>query len=476
MKRLFLIAILFLAVACAKNDDIAKTSSNIGRIYTATMEQTSTKVFVDDKLNTLWTASDTISIFNTTFNTKFRFTGKTGDSEGTFEEVESLYHTGLDVPTTYAVYPYRTETSISTSGTLTISLPSTQNYAENSYGLKANTMVAATKTPSSKTLQFKSLCGFLVFNFYGSGTVKSISLRGNNEEKIAGVGKVTPAYGENPSLTMTESATGTVTLDCGNGVKLGGTKESITSFWMVVPPVNFQNGFTVTITDIYGGSFEKSISAERTISRNVKNSMSPLELKLTEEPKCIFKDLNFKKYCVKNFDTDKDGEVSINEASAVTEINVNTDSIASISGIEYFQNLISLTCKGTDTKEADALGQLTYVDLSKNTALRNLYLDNNHISDLDVSKNAALTTLECARNQLTSLDVSKNEALTNLRCSPMDDANGNNLLKTLVVNFRQNIYGVTRERSTFYIPSKTNIVLDTVSPGGSEPIGEDGEI
>ena len=61
--------------------------------------------------------------------------------------------------------------------------------------------------------------------------------------------------------------------------------------------------------------------------------------------------------------------------------------------------------------------QLTELDVSKNTALTELYCNKNQLTKLDVSNNTALTTLYCASNKLTELDVSNNTALTSLYCA-----------------------------------------------------------
>ena len=60
---------------------------------------------------------------------------------------------------------------------------------------------------------------------------------------------------------------------------------------------------------------------------------------------------------------------------------------------------------------------MTSLDVSKNTALTELYCMNNQLTSLDVLKNAALTRLSCDFNQLTSLDVSGCTALTYLYCT-----------------------------------------------------------
>ncbi len=62
-------------------------------------------------------------------------------------------------------------------------------------------------------------------------------------------------------------------------------------------------------------------------------------------------------------------------------------------------------------------GNITGLDVTQNTKLKDLTCYGNHLGNLDVSKNTELTTLFCYRNQLSTLDVSKNTELTTLLCS-----------------------------------------------------------
>jgi len=72
--------------------------------------------------------------------------------------------------------------------------------------------------------------------------------------------------------------------------------------------------------------------------------------------------------------------------------------------------------------------QLTSLDVSKNIALTSLSVRSPQLMSLDVSKNTALTSLVVGNTQLTSLDVSKNTALEILEC------NGNTQLTSLNAN------------------------------------------
>lgn len=445
MKKLLYILSALVLAGCTVSeigDDTVELRSN-GVVYTAGFEDVDTKVYVDTDLKTHWTEGDKISIFTSTYNEEYKFDGQTGDTEGSFTVVDDKFHTGASVPTTYAVYPYFEGTSITSEGVITLNLPAVQNYAENSYGLGVNTMVAATESKSSKALNFKSLCGYIVVRLYGEGTVKSITLTGNNGEKLAGIATVAPVYGQAPVVTMSESATTRIILDCGEGVVLGKTVENATAFWFAVPPVTFSQGFTIKVTNTDLWSMEKTMKVKRTVVRNIKNPLAPLEVdfNIPREGNIEFEDANFKAYCVQNFDTNGDGELSFEEALNITHIIVKTDNITSLIGIEHFINLIHLSCFGSGiiwNKEKQTYirsGQLKALDVSHNTALATLNCYNNQLTELDVSNNTALSTLSCYSNELTALDVSNNTVLTELRCdsNPLTalDVSNNTMLTLL---------------------------------------------
>ena len=100
--------------------------------------------------------------------------------------------------------------------------------------------------------------------------------------------------------------------------------------------------------------------------------------------------------------------------------------------------------------------QLTTLDVSKNIALESLDCEANQLTALDVSNNIALKELSCAENQLTTLDVSKNTALIELDCSPMNDANGNNLLTTIYTYQGQSIPYLDKPDATQLMVNSAN--------------------
>ena len=153
-----------------------------------------------------------------------------------------------------------------------------------------------------------------------------------------------------------------------------------------------------------------------------------------------FPDDTFRAYVSSNFDTDSDGSLSQTEMDAVTAIRVSGTSstpntVADLTGIEYFTKLETLNC---------IYNQLTSLNVSKNTALKTIYCYRNQLTSLDVSKNTALEYLNCQYNQLTSLDVSNNTALEHLYCS-------NNQLTSLDVSNNTALIGFSASNNSYPI-------------------------
>ncbi len=351
--------------------------------YFAYIEEAGTRVHLDDEMNACWTEGDEISIFATTFNQRFRFVGKTGDANGTFSEVSGSFFSGTALEAVYAVYPYSDDTAIEPNGVVSLTLPAVQHYAENSYGLGGNTMVAVTESPADRNLCFKNLCGYIVVKLYGEGKVRRITLSGNNDEKIAGAALVTASFGNPPTVSMSASAATSVTLDCGEGVVVGKTPEDATAFWIAVPPVTFSHGFTLRIERDDEWAMTKTTFTRREIIRKTMNPTSPLMVDFTIPSNGVIKfaDGNFKAYCVGRFDVDLDNEVSYDEAKGVTVIECPDASIGSVEELKYF------------------------------TALEELDISGNPISGLNLSGNRRLVDLDAGGTDVTEMDLRYNSHL-----------------------------------------------------------------
>ena len=426
MKTKYTIALCLLvaATACSSIQEepgsIERTKKAADEVFYATLEQSgvadATKVYADENLKVLWNAGDHITIFNKyTYGYEYAFQGVTGDTAGAFtkEDDDAEFVTGNPLDKIYSVYPYRTENKINNSGDLSITWPSSQTYKAESFGIGANVMVSVT---DNNQLRFRNVGGYLELKLYGDYvSVSSITLRGNNGEKLSGRATITCATDAEPSLSFQSSASESLRLECPAPISIGNSAESATSFWLVIPPTDFTQGFNITVRISNGLVFYKSTDNAYSIERNTLHRMAAIEV----IPSDIvpFADANFKAYCVTNFDTDSDGEISFSEALAVTTIEVCTDNIESLQGVEFFENLQRLSCWGTLNNELQCSnGKLRSLDVSVNTALTNLECPDNQLTSLDVSNNTALTGLQCIGNQLTVLDVSNNTALTDLNC------------------------------------------------------------
>ena len=283
MKRflLFFAAALLLAACDNKFEDEGNTIQGVSNLPTLTAEfaEDATRTYVEDNSYLRWHEGDLISAFlGNTLNNKYIFKGDTGDNGGTFSAVSST-ELGSSYPldNIFALYPYDEDNEISKAGVISCSLPAVQKYAEKSFGKGANTMVAVTKSTSDTFLAFKNACGYLKIKLYGKATVKSIELKGNNGEKIAGNASITATYCGVPTVATADEATESITLDCGEGVKLSTDAENPTEFWFVVPAVEFSEGLTIVATDIYGTTFVKSTSNAVTITRNEIQPMAAVE-------------------------------------------------------------------------------------------------------------------------------------------------------------------------------------------------------
>ncbi|WP_283116073.1 leucine-rich repeat domain-containing protein [Alistipes putredinis] len=186
----------------------------------------------------------------------------------------------------------------------------------------------------------------------------------------------------------------------------------------------------------------------------------------------VIADKTLKTYIMTNFDTDRDGEISKEEAEAVTAMELNSAEITSIDGLEYFPNLESVDFYGSRLLSADfsicpalkslnvgnSVGLSTLVlpatleylnvtscsklkkldltgcpelnelgagytgfvvapDLSKNAKLESISFGSIKFSTVDVSNNPELKKIYIGGDTFNKLDVTKNPKLESLDVS-----------------------------------------------------------
>ncbi|MDR2773482.1 MAG: hypothetical protein LBC19_01855 [Tannerella sp.] len=177
-------------------------------------------------------------------------------------------------------------------------------------------------------------------------------------------------------------------------------------------------------------------------------------------PQEDFPDKAFYDFILKNFDTDKDGIISMEEANNVRQIDCSSltnpqNYFTSLKGFEHFPNLEKLNLN----KVFNFNGVPLDLDLSKNVALTELIIsdasiktvnisnspllkivraDNSKMETLDVSRNTLLEILDISRNGIKNIDLSKNTVLKELYCD-RSDLLGENYTKMAELDVSANV-------------------------------------
>lgn len=124
-------------------------------------------------------------------------------------------------------------------------------------------------------------------------------------------------------------------------------------------------------------------------------------------------DPEFKAWMLWNFDINGDGELSGKEALEITIIQLNTDAVQSLQGIEHCPNLEYLSIRGGSTEgDLPGLGRLSSLDVSHNPKLWHLNIENNAINSIDLTHNPELLYIGIYKGGLNSIDLSQNKKAT----------------------------------------------------------------
>ena len=303
MKR-FIFGLAFMATMFAgcQTEPMNEPSITGSAAFEASTEvfvsQTKTSMTQDKQV--VWSQNDRLAIFQgCTVADEFLVTDSSdGKTNGTFNivsdnsEVNGSFSAGTEVPCNVAIYPYADGLSLSgasidggTSYEIEgVVLPAVQNYVAGSFGNGAFPMVAVTETMSDHTLRFKNVLGAMKLQLKGTQTVKSIKVEGKNNEKLSGAATVTAYTDETkPAITMTgtDAASKSVTLNCGGGVQL--SESTATEFIIALPPVLLSQGFTVTVTDTGDETYTVETDNANTVLRTSILTMPAVTLAASGE-------------------------------------------------------------------------------------------------------------------------------------------------------------------------------------------------
>lgn len=298
MKRFWILTlVVMIFAACAKDttneqQGIYPTIDDAPERLVAEFEDCAeTRIQLNEAQKTVWTKGDMVSVFyRSDANQKWQYTGETGERTAELTRVD----VGVATETmnrVVVVYPYNENYYINTeTHNIEATLPAVQHYLEGSYGLDGNIMVSSSEF---NQVSLKSIYGWLKLQITGDGDIiKSITLRGNDGEQVAGVAYIdsneatmtlasemggsddSEAGGAGGVLIFDDTIFNEVTLDCGGGVAL---TDEVETFYIALPPQEFKRGITVEIEDANGYVLEKSTENVIIIERNHIQPMKAFE-------------------------------------------------------------------------------------------------------------------------------------------------------------------------------------------------------
>ena len=279
-KSLFSILALLMMLSCQEQELIPENVLGPDKLYASIEQVNATRTSMDENNNVLWSEGDQLVAFmKTSLPSKFLIQEQSvGTTTGTFTKVDEegnddIISSGQEQDHNVVMYPYSSDiwcmknddATPASSYKLNVVLPENQKYAENSFADGAFPMVAVS---SDYTFTFKNICGGIKLQFKGVDKIRTIRLEGLNAEKISGKSSVICfVNADDPIIGMDDSdASGIVTLDCGEGVQL--SQDNPTTFILAVPPVTFEGGMKITVTDTDGFSRELSNTSSNTIKRS----------------------------------------------------------------------------------------------------------------------------------------------------------------------------------------------------------------
>ena len=255
MRRVLFIAIITtLLTACTAEftEQVAPLAPNSIEV---SFEEDS-RIQLNEYGQTVWTANDEVSVFYRSYiNECWKYSGATGSTSG------HLVNQGnASTETTkriVAVYPYDKGYTL-TDSALNLTIPAYQSYATNSYGVGDNIMVGVTE---GYNIWFRNIFGFLRLSLSGDKIIKSITIKGNNNEVVAGAATVDL---QSLGITFKQGFT-EITIDCEDGVQL---TEIPKTFHFALAPQKFSKGITVTLHCADGEKIVKPTLKAINIQRN----------------------------------------------------------------------------------------------------------------------------------------------------------------------------------------------------------------
>ena len=264
-------ALSLLACACLPDVELpAPTVENhlTAIIGTSPATRTSLAPEEDGVSRVLWSENDQIGVFVDGAPNLYPY--KLVSGAGTEKAVFSGFGAGAGY---IAVYPFDAVTGLS-GETVSLTLPTEQNYTKDSFENGVCPMVAVSNTAQ---LSFRNLCPVLKLSMTGHHKVTSLVFRPNDESvKVAGPATVSLSNPDDPVLTVSQDGCDSLVLKTGSILL---NDETPTDFYLVLPAQTYKGGFTVRV-NTNTGYMEKKLNTDITLVRARKYDAAPFAVKL----------------------------------------------------------------------------------------------------------------------------------------------------------------------------------------------------
>ena len=313
-----------------------KTITELTAVSGEDLPDTKTVINLNNGYDIRWTSGDAINVFfGASEGSRFvtQTSGDIAQFKGSIDVVTGGGEGLNDDTSLWGVYPYSSKTTCDGSS-ITYTLPSVQEAKAGSFAEDLFPQIARSK---NFYMTFYNLCGSFRFRLSNPDIVK-VTLRGNNNEPIAGRAKIS-MYGA-PAVSEILEGSEELVMYAPDGECF----ETDEWYLFVLYPTAFENGLTITFhkedsqaSYVYSKSY--------TLNRNKFSYFDKSDAGLTfekvededDQGNIVFADAVMKEMCVKAFDTNDDGELSFSEAAAVTSLDAMSITDKTIKSFDEFQ-------------------------------------------------------------------------------------------------------------------------------------------
>ena len=262
-NRLLATALVSAVLASCSQDEVLKFSNDAPAVYTGTMEETKSRVLLEQDYTLSWEMGDELSIFpKFDLNNQYRVVSKDG-KYATFEYVDYVEKEGyVTIGNTYAVYPYYAENELN-GEVITTEVPSVIDYVDMENSIK-HALISSKSNESN--LYFTNAQGILRLKLnavtpFKYGAISSITLT-SNENLLSGTAKIDYSNSDTPEAVITEGES-FLTINLAEALQKdlpSAKSDNWETFYIPVVPTQFdKEDLTLTIVGRNGETFNRPV-------------------------------------------------------------------------------------------------------------------------------------------------------------------------------------------------------------------------